>query len=235
MAKRSLANGAAAPWPWLLAFAIALLHGTPAWAGVPSRVRGVVTGLTAGSITVKEPSKATVSLKTDADTTYAFVVPSRLAAIGVGDFIGSAVKGLPNDLIAVEAAIIPETMRAGRIGYYDWDPLPDPTAPPGGIGTGTTKDTVAAASPAAQTMTDTKMTNGIVSQAESGTAGRKLTVIPIGGGKALGITVPGNAPVVRYVLADRSAVALGSDVVIKTNPGGRAGLITIGKNVVPPM
>jgi hypothetical protein len=234
MAKRSLANGAAAPWPWLLAFAITLLGGTPAWAGVPLRVRGVVTGITDGSITVKERSEGTISLKIDADTAYAFVVPSSLAAIGIGDFIGSAVKRVPNDLIAVEVAIIPENMRAGRIGYYDWDPLPDPTTVPAGTGTGTTGGVVAAASPAAQTMIATKMTNGVVSQDKSGVARRKLTVIAVGG-RALGITVPGGAPVVRYVLADRSAAVIGSDVVVKTNPGGRAGLITIGKGVVPPM
>ncbi len=30
-------------------------------------------------------------------------------------------------MVAVELVIIPESMRAGRISYYGWDPLPDPT------------------------------------------------------------------------------------------------------------
>jgi hypothetical protein len=31
-------------------------------------------------------------------------------------------------MVAVELAIIPEDMQAGRISIYGWDPLPDPTA-----------------------------------------------------------------------------------------------------------
>jgi hypothetical protein len=49
------------------------------------------------------------------------------------------------------------------------------------------------------------------------------------------LTVPPNAPVVRYMLSDRSAVAIGSAVMIKTNAGDQAGLVTIGKGVTPPM
>jgi hypothetical protein len=47
--------------------------------------------------------------------------------------------------------------------------------------------------------------------------------------------VPSNAPIVRYKLADRSAVAIGSTVFIKINPGDQADLVTIGKGVTPPM
>jgi hypothetical protein len=47
--------------------------------------------------------------------------------------------------------------------------------------------------------------------------------------------VPPNAPIVRYVLADRSAVSVGSTVFIKINPGDLADLVTIGKGVTPPM
>jgi hypothetical protein len=47
--------------------------------------------------------------------------------------------------------------------------------------------------------------------------------------------VPPNAPIVRYVLSDRLAVAIGSAVMIKTNPGDQAGLVTVGKGVKPPV
>jgi hypothetical protein len=47
--------------------------------------------------------------------------------------------------------------------------------------------------------------------------------------------VPPNAPITRYVLADRSAVAVGSSVFIKTNSGDQAALVTVGKGVTPPM
>ena len=59
-------------------------------------------------------------------------------------------------MVAVELAIIPENMRAGRISLYDWDPLPDPTARH-------TSDTTA-----------TSMINGLVSNASPTTP--KLTI-----------------------------------------------------------
>ena len=84
-------------------------------------------------------------------------------------------------------------------------------------------------------LTDTNMTNSIVSAENGSTAGRTLTVTYDGGSKSLHITVPPNAPIVRYVLADRSAAFIGSTVFIKTNPGDQARLVTIGKGVTPPM
>jgi hypothetical protein len=40
---------------------------------------------------------------------------------------------------------------------------------------------------------------------------------------------------VRYLLSNPSAVAIGSAVMIKTNPGDQASLVTVGKGVTPPM
>jgi hypothetical protein len=120
-------------------------------------------------------------------------------------------------MVAVELAIIPEGMRARRTSLFDWDPLPDPTARH-------TSD-----------MTATSMTNGLVSAEKGGAAGRMLTVSYDGGSKSFRITVPRNAPIVRYVLSDRLAVAIGSAVMIKTNPSDQAGLVTVGKGVKPPM
>jgi hypothetical protein len=84
-------------------------------------------------------------------------------------------------------------------------------------------------------MTATSMTNGVVSAEKVGAAGLTLMVTYDGGTKGFRITVPPNAPIVRYVLSDRSSVAIGSPVMIKTNPGDRAGLVTVGKGVTPPM
>src|ERR1700735_4876915 len=80
------------------------------------------------SIWVKERDDRIFTLKTGPYTAYAYVVPSSLDAIKVNDFVGSAVKGPLGSFVAVELAIIPEDMQAGRISLYDWDPLPDPTA-----------------------------------------------------------------------------------------------------------
>jgi hypothetical protein len=233
---RTLAHSVATLRLWLLTV-VALLAASPAFAEAPPRVRGVVTEVNGASITVKERDGGIVTLKTDADTSYAYVVPSSLDEIKVNDFVGTAVKGPLSSMVAVELVIIPESMRAGRISYYGWDPLPDPTARQTSDTTATsmTNGLVSKVSPAAHKLTNTNMTNGIVSAEKGGAAGRALTVTYDGGSKSFRITVPPNAPITRYVLADRSAVAVGSSVFIKTDPGDQAGLVTVGKGVTPPM
>jgi hypothetical protein len=217
--------------------AAALLVAVPALGQIPARVRGTITAIDESSLTVKERDGRSIALKTGPYTAYAYVVPSKLDAIKVSDFVGSAVKGPLGSFVAVELAIIPENMRAGRISLYDWDPLPDPTAGHTSEMTGTsmTNGLVSKVSPSAQGFTNTGMTNGVVSAEKVGAAGLMLTVTYDGGSKSFRIAVPPNAPIVRYVLSDRSAVAIGSAVMIKTNPGAQAGLVTVGKGVTPPM
>ena len=160
-----------------------------------------------------------------------------LDAIKVNDFVGAAVKGPLSSMVAVELAIIPENMRAGGISLYGWDALPDPTAgqPSDTTATSMTTGLVSNVSPARPKLTNTNMTNGIVSAEKGDATGLTLTVTYDGGSKSFRITVPSNAPIVRYVLADRSAAAIGSTVMIKTNPGDQADLVTVGKGVMPPM
>ena len=124
--ERSLGGFAAAFRWWLLAVAVVLLAAFPAFAEAPSRVRGVVTAVDNGSITVEQRDGRTVTLKASAETAYAYVVPSSLDVIRVNDFVGTAVKGPPSAMVAVELVIIPDGMRAGRISYYGWDPLTRP-------------------------------------------------------------------------------------------------------------
>jgi hypothetical protein len=202
-----------------------------------SRIRGTITAINDGSITVRDKDGRTFTLKTGPYTTYADVVPSSLAEIKINDFVGSAVKGSRSSMVAVELAIIPDSMRAGRIGYYGWDPLPDPTArqTSGANAAGMTNGQVSHVSLIAPKLTSTNMTNGVVSAEKTSTVGRTLTVTYDGGSKSLRISVPPNAPIVRYVLTDRSAAFIGSTVFIKTNPGDQAGLVTIGNGVTPPM
>jgi hypothetical protein len=221
----------------LFTAAVAVLAATPAFAEAPPRVRGVAIGVSNDNITVKERDGSTVTLKTGAGTAYAYVVPSSLDAIKVNDFVGTAVKGPMKSMVAVELVIIPESMRAGRISYYGWDPLPDPTVGQTSATTATsmTNGLVSNVSPAPRKLTNTDMTNGIVSAENGGAAGLTLAVSYDGGGKSFRITVPPAAPITRFEVADRSAVAIGSSVFIKTNPGNQADLVTVGKGVTPPM
>jgi hypothetical protein len=222
---------------WLLSAAIALLAASPAFAEAPARVRGTITATNDGSITVEARDGRTFALKTGPYTTYADVVPSSLDAIKVNDFVGTAVKGPPSSMVAVELVIIPESMRAGRISYYGWDPLPDLAATQTS-GTTATSVTIGGqvsnTSPAAPKLTNTNMTNGIVSAEEGGAAGLTLTVTA-DGGKSFRITVPHAAPITRFEVADRSVAATGSTVFIKTDPGEQAALVAVGKGVTPPM
>ena len=76
---------------------VVLLAIAPAFAeAAPSRVRGTITAINDGSITVKEKDGRTFTLKTGQYTTYADVIPSSLDEIKVNDFVGSAVKGSPS-------------------------------------------------------------------------------------------------------------------------------------------
>jgi hypothetical protein len=119
---------------------------------------------------------------------------------------------------------------------YEWDPLPDITGShtSGTVATCMTNGVVSNASSADSKLTNTNMTNGIVSAEKGNAAGQTLTV-GYDGGKSFRITVPPTAPITRFEVAGRSAVAIGSTVFIKTNPGDQADLVAVGKGVTPPM
>jgi hypothetical protein len=212
------------------------LDASPAIAGAPPRVRGTIIAVAARTITVRQQDGKVLTLKTGPDTLYADVVPANLRAIKPSDFVGTASKGPPGRWVAVEIVIIPQSLQAGRKGYASWDPLPDPSGarPAMVAATSMTNGVVSRVSTMPVERANTSMTNGRVTASKSATAGRVLAVTLVGGKKAT-IFVPANAPVVRFVRAKRSTVAIGSVAFIKTNPGDRAGLVAVGKGVSPPM
>jgi hypothetical protein len=115
-------------------------------------------------------------------------------------------------------------MRAGRVGLYDWDLLPDTS----GIDS---SGTIA-----------TSMTNGLVSAVSavvmntSTRTGRgRLLTVDLVGGQTVDITVYPTAPIVEFVPSSRSTVIPGSAVVVWTAPGNQARLIAAGKGLTPPM
>lgn len=222
--------------PGALVAAVILLAASQVIAGAPPRVRGVVTGVGTNFIRVQVGGGSEVTLQTGSNTIYANVVRSGLKEIKINDFVGTAVKGPPNSMIAVELVIIPKTMRAGRIGYYGWDPLPDPTADPISVITATsmTNGFVSTVSAPAPQRANRNVTDGVVLDERGGSAGLILAVTADATGQRFRITVPYNAPITRYELAGRSIVAVGSRVFVKTNRGNLAGLVTVGKGITPP-
>jgi hypothetical protein len=216
--------------PLLLAGAAALLSLAPALADVPARVRGTVTAVDAGSVKVRERAGRTFTLRTGPSTAYAEVVPSSLDAIKVNDYIGTAIKGPPGDAIAVEIVLVPDSMRAGRRGLYEWDPLPDTS----GIDASAASPGAANGSPAKPGLTSTSMTNGTVVGSQAGPASKTLTVALVNDQTAR-IRVSPTAPVTRFVPTDRSAVSVGSATVVWADHDSQATLVAVGKGVTPPM
>ena len=219
-----------------LAAVFVFFIGSSALSPTPARVRGTVTIIDGGSLTVKEQDGTTLTIGTDSTTKYVDVVPSSLDTIKVNDYIGTAVKGPLNHLIAVEIALVPETMRPGRIGFYPWDSLPDTSGvpPPDRARAHVASGVVAHISRARPEMTDTNMTNGTVSAAESSRIGRTLTVTLVGGTSAK-ILVSRTAPVVRFIPSGRLTLSAGSAVVVWTRPNGKARIVAVGKGIRPPM
>jgi hypothetical protein len=216
---------------------IALLATAPAFGdSLPARLRGTITAIDAGGITLNERDGRTFRLATGPGTAYADVVPASLEEIKVSDYIGSAVKGPRDHLIAVEIVLVPQKMQPGRTGYYTWDPLPDTS----GIDASGVTDTTMANGPVSEVsttapaLTNTTMTNGTVVASDEGATGRTLTVNLVGDRPA-NILVSSRAPVVRFVPSDRSTVSVGSSVVVWTQPGNLARLVAVGKGVTPPM
>jgi hypothetical protein len=221
---------------WLLTAAAAPLADAPAFGETPARVRGTITAIAEGTITVQERDGRSFTLKTGPDTIYADVVPSSLDAIKLKDYIGTAVKGPPNHWIAVEIVIVPKSMQAGRKGDYAWDPLPDTSGihASGITATTMTNGFVSSVSRATSKLTNTSMTNGTIVASNSNAAGRALMVNLVGN-KTARIVVSPTAPIVRFVPSDRSAISVGSINVVWTKPGSRAVLVAVGKGVSPPM
>ena len=183
-----------------------LLDTAPAFANAPFQVRGTIAAIDYGSITVKAWDGRTLTLKTGPYTTYVDVVPSCLDGIKVIDFVGAADKEPSRAMVAVKLATIPDSM---------------------------TNDLVSNVSPAAPKLTN--MTNGIVPTEKSDTTGCTLAFTYDGNNNSFRITVSPNVPILRHMVAERSAVAIGSTVLIKISAGDQAVFVTVFKAVTPPM
>jgi hypothetical protein len=206
------------------AFAMVMLCALPTFSETPLRVRGQVVAVDDESVTVGAKDGNTFRLLTDTETVYADVVSSNLDAIRNGSFIGSAVKGGPGHFVAVEIVLVPEAMRAGRVGLYDWDLLPDTSGidPSGSIATSMTNGSVSAVS-------------AVLMNANAKAGPGRLLTVDLVSGKTVDITVSRVAPIVEFVPSSRSTVVLGSPVVVWTAPGNQIRLIAVGKGLTPPM
>ncbi len=203
------------------------------------RVRGTIEGVSGNTMTVKSDAGQAIQMVLGSKTQYVSIVPSSLASLKKGEFIGTATKGPKDFMVALEVVIFPASMRGMGEGSYTWDKLADTTMKGGTTVSSTmTNGTVAAAAPAnSEQKVASTMTNGNVTSGATTSAGKQITV-SYGKGTAT-ILVPPTVPIVRFQPATRAIVVAGQKAfVIAGGAGGTldAGFVAVGKNgLTPPM
>jgi hypothetical protein len=203
------------------------------------RVRGTIESVDNNGVTVRSSANQDTKVAFEPDTKFVSVVKSDLAALQPGSFIGTATKGPPGSMVALEVVIFPESMRGTGEGHYAWDMLPDTTMRGGhkvmSSMTNGNVDTSNAAGAASKVRST--MTNGNVEASGDQSGARQITVSYAGGKQQ--ITVPPSVPIVAFEPADRSIAVRGAKVfIVAAEDGGKlsAKLVGVGKDgVTPPM
>ncbi len=180
-------------------------------AATPMRVRGTIASIDGNILHV-------ASTGGSADTTVTLgpklrisaLIPSTMAAIKPGSFIGTAAETQADGtLVAKEVHVFPEAMRGAGEGHGPFDLGPKST-----------------------------MTNGTVGNEVTGSSGNTLTVKYKGGEKP--IVVPPNVPVVTFEPGDRAELTPGAHVIVFAEKAEDGSLtsetVVVGKNgLTPPM
>jgi hypothetical protein len=224
---------------WLTLAAATIFPGA-AFAQAPQpHVRGTVSAITDGSITVHTDAGQDVTLALTGSTHYITVKKSSLIAIDKDTYIGTATKDVGSKLVALEVVVFPNSMRGAGEGHYGWDPLPDTTLAGGTkVASTMTNGTVStASSPALEPKVNSTMTNGTVSTNTSSGGAKQLTVTYKGGEQH--ILVPPTAPIVMLAPGKLSDVTKGAPVVVteaKDSSSLTAAGVAVGVDgATPPM
>ena len=190
--------------------ALVCLVAGAALAQTPVRVRGAVEALNGNVLTVKSRDGGDVAIKLADNYAVASVVPTALAAIKPGSFIGTAAMTQSDGrLVALEVLVFPEAMRGVGDGHYPWDLQPEST-----------------------------MTNATVATLADTPNGREMSLTFKGGTNT--VTVPKGVPVVTFEPGDKSMLKPGAKIfaVTQKQPDGSltAARVNVGKNgLTPPM
>ena len=177
----------------------------PAFAQDTVRVRGTVERIEGPLFVVKNRDGSEVKLTVTDNPLFVAIVPSTMADIKQGMFVGSAGMMQPDGTQkAIEVHIFPESMRGTGEGHYDWDLLPK-----------------------------SKMTNANVEHAVNSVDGQILSVKYKDGEKKLLVTP--ETVVVTYEFGKREEVQRGTKIFVsaaKRQPDGtvQTPRITYGRN-----
>jgi len=192
-------------------------------------VRGVVSSLANGVVTVKSADGSTRQLRLGDKTRVSVATPANTGAIAKGEYVGTtAVQAPDGSLRALEVHVFPESMRGAGEGHRPWDLRPGSTM------TNAKVSGVAAEGQGSQST----MTNANVSGVAAAPGGEQLSLSYAGGQKTV-LVAPGT-PVVRLEPADRSAIAAGGHVFAAgaRQPDGSIAVdrMVVGKDgAIPPM
>ena len=194
----------------------------------PPRLRGTISSVDAGTISMTTKAGAAVTVATTSDTKYAGVVRSSIDQLKQGDFIGTAATGPDSALRSTEVVIFPDSMRGAGEGHYPWDSGPASKASSMTNGTVSSMHAAHAAS---------SMTNGTVAS-RSGQGGTVMLNVTYKGGSSRIVVRPGT-PIVAFVPGDASLAKAGAKVFVVTDPAqGKptARFVAVGQDgVTPPM
>ncbi len=196
----------------LTAFLLFVLFSSFAFAQVNPvvRLRGSIESFSAPQLVIKERSGETVTLVVPEEARPAEVLPTDIATIQPGSFIGTAAMPRPDGTLeALEVVVFPESARGTGEGHYPWDLKPEST-----------------------------MTNATVADLVKTPQGRTLTLKYKDGEKK--VVVPPGVPVVTFRPGDRNLLVPGAKVFIVAEPqdGGNmiAKRLLVGrKGFQPPM
>lgn len=166
----------------LLTLAVTFSHAqTPS---APQRLRGTIESFDNTTLVVKERSGEVLRLALADTFAVNEVVPTELAAIQAGSYIGTAaMPQADGTLQALEVLVFPEQARGTGEGHYPWDLQPGST-----------------------------MTNATVADVVGQAKGRTLTLRYKDGEKK--VLVPEGVPVVTVKPADRTLLVPGAKVLV---------------------
>jgi hypothetical protein len=203
----------------------------------PERVRGTVSAISAGSLTVHTTAGQDLTLALDPTTKYVEVAPSSLDKVDSGSYIGTAAKSVGGKLIALEVVVFPPAMKGTGDGHYGWDKIPDTTLNgTSATSSSMTNGSVTAVQASGQSV-NSSMTNGSVTTASASGGAKQLTVTDKDGQQS--ILVPPTAPVVTLQKGAMSDITVGKVVFIRaTSANGKvtANMVAVGINGInPPM
>ena len=183
---------------------------SPALAAQPTRIRGTIASIDGDLMHVAPNGGGDRVIRLAAKLTISAIVPSSLAAIQPGSFIGTAAETQADGtLVAKEVHVFPEAMRGAGEGHYAFDLGPKRT-----------------------------MTNGTVGQQVTATSGNALSVKYKGGESS--IIVPPGVPIVTFEPGDRAELVPGAHVIVFAQKGEddtlSAERVAVGKDgLTPPM